>query len=86
MPTNADRDCVPVHTPWQDVVYVPKLSRLRVTDPAPVFVYRMHGQTRVSREPMLRVEFYWNEGRETGVARATDLIAAGVAKRARQDA
>ncbi len=70
-----------VHTLWQGNVQVhrPRLSRLRVTDPEPIYTYRQHGRTRVSREPMLRVEFWWNEGRETGVASVSDLVAVGIA-------
>ncbi len=62
-------DCILVHTPWQgdDHVHVTR-CRLRVTDPAPVFLYRQHGHTIISREPMLRVEYHCNEGRLTGVA------------------
>ena len=79
MRTTSTRDYVLVHTLWQGDVYVHmlRLSRLRVTHRTPVFIYQQHGQTHVSREPMLRVEFWWNEGRETGVAKARDLAAAG---------
>ena len=78
---STDPGCALVRTPWQGNVSVhrPRLSRLRVTDPAPVYTYRQHGRTRVSREPMLRVEFWWNEGRETGVASVRDLAAVGIA-------
>jgi len=61
-----------VHTLWQDDVGVP-LYRIRVTDPDPVYSYRQHGRTLMSREAMIPVEFWWNAGRETGVAKLSDL-------------
>ncbi len=71
-------DCVLVHTLWQGTVDVHVTRcRLRVTDPRPVYFYQQHGYTKVSREPLHRVEFWCNEGRETGVASRRELIAAG---------
>ena len=70
-----DRQII-VHILWQDDVLVP-LPSLKVTGRKPVYLYRQHGHIRVSHEPMIPVEFWWNEGRETGVAKARDLAAAG---------
>ena len=64
-----------VHTLWQgDVDVAVPGSRLRVIDPDPVYMYRQHGRTIVSREPMIPVEFWWNEGREEGVITQRDLV------------
>lgn len=64
-----------VHTLWQGDtdVGVPS-SRLRITGPDPVYLYRQHGHTLVSREPMIPVEFWCNAGREEGIASQRDLI------------
>ncbi len=78
--------CILVHTLWQgDVhVHVPR-CRLRITDPAPVFLYQQHGRTIISREPMLRVEFHCNEGRLTGVASQGVLARGGAQEAVRAD-
>ena len=71
-------DCVLVHTRWQGTgdVHAARCG-LRVTNPIPTYFYQQHGRTKVSREPLYRVEFWCNEGRETGVASRRELIAAG---------
>ena len=72
-------DCITVHTLWQGSgdVHITR-CRLRATDPAPVFLYQQHGRTIISRQPMLRVEFYCNEGGLTGVASQGALAGGGV--------
>ncbi len=52
---------------------------LRVVDPSPLFLYRQHGSTHVSREPLARIEFQANDGTWRGVARLSDLRSAGIA-------
>ena len=72
-------DCVPVHTLWQGTVYVHAARcGLRITNPILTYVYQQHGHIKVSSKPLYHVEFWWNEGRETGVASLHDLIAAGI--------
>ena len=76
MITNSD--CILVHTLWQgDIDVHVTRCRLRVIDPIPVYLYRQHGRTIISRQPMLRVEFHCNEGRLTGVASRGALTRGG---------
>ena len=68
-----------VKTLWQGTVDVHAARcGLRITNPMLTYVYQQHGYTQVSRKPLYRVEFWCNEGRETGVASRHDLIAAGI--------
>ncbi len=67
-------DCILVRTPWQSDCYVHATRcNLTVYDPTPVYEYRQHGQTIQSRTPMIRVVYWCNDGRETGVVRKRDL-------------
>ena len=84
MTTNSN--CITVHTLWQgDVNVHAARCRLRATDPAPVFLYQQHGRTIISRQPMLRVEFYCNEGRLTGVASQGAVVGGGAQEAVRAD-
>jgi hypothetical protein len=68
-----------VHSRWQGTgeVHAARCG-LRVTDRVPLHTYRQHGQTKTSCESLFRVEFWCNDGRETGVASQRELIAAGI--------
>ncbi len=72
-------DGVMVHTLWQGTGHVHAARcDLRITNPMLTYVYQQHGRIKVSSKPLYHVEFWCNEGRETGVASLRYLIAAGI--------
>ena len=72
-------EIVPVHTLWQGTMDVHAARcGLRITNPIPTYFFQQHGETKVSRKPLLRVEFRCNEGCLTGVANCRDLRSAGI--------
>ena len=71
-----------VFTEWQDDVDA-SASRVTVTDVGPHYWYRQHGRGKISRSPLAKVTLTWNAGRENGWAKASDLEAAGLLRRAR---
>ena len=81
--TSYTNESIPVACDWQGLGFSDyvNVSRLRVIDPGPRFLYRQHGRTHVSQAPLARVEFQTNEGLERGVARLWFLGAACVATR-----
>ena len=54
-------------------------DRLTVTDAGPHFLYRQHGRTKISAEPLAYVQIDANDGVWRGAARCNDLRRAGVA-------